>query len=230
MRVEILHGEQDKPLILTSSEVRQQVEKSWCVLVTGYFIYADPLLLHEHADGIFKRIGLDVSAADQQYVDGIVGDDDTTTVGIHIRHGDFADYKDGAYFFPFAHYRRVAESLVESHPDERIRFVICSDTEIPDDAFAGLDYRIGPNSVVGDLYALSKCDYVVGPRSTFNRWSAYWGRKPRFQVDAELGTTSFKDFKPQNDLTLPALSPQFQQVAVAAARPTTTTSRRRVVS
>ena len=36
----------------------------------------------------------------------------------------------------------------------------------------------GPRTVIGDLIALSKCDLILGPPSTFSGWAAWYGKVP----------------------------------------------------
>jgi hypothetical protein len=35
---------------------------------------------------------------------------------------------------------------------------------------------------MGDLYALAKCDYLLGTLSSFSQWASFYGNKPLYQV------------------------------------------------
>ena len=63
----------------------------------------------------------------------------------------------------------------------RQRLVVCSDEPRQMDEFPGLSVGFGPGSSVGDLYALAKCDYLIGV-STFSQWASLYGDKPFFHL------------------------------------------------
>jgi hypothetical protein len=55
----------------------------------------------------------------------------------------------------------------------------------------------GPGHVVQDMYALARCDYLLGPPSTFTIWSSFYGRVPLCHVespDQELALASFSSW------------------------------------
>jgi hypothetical protein len=35
-------------------------------------------------------------------------------------------------------------------------------------------------SAIADMYALSRCDAIIGPKSTFSAWSSFFGSVPRY--------------------------------------------------
>jgi len=35
---------------------------------------------------------------------------------------------------------------------------------------------------MGDLYALAKCDYILGPLSSYSQWASFYGNKPLYQL------------------------------------------------
>ena len=43
---------------------------------------------------------------------------------------------------------------------------------------------LGPGSVVGDLYALARCDYIMGPPSTYTQWASFYGNHPMLSLDS----------------------------------------------
>jgi hypothetical protein len=36
---------------------------------------------------------------------------------------------------------------------------------------------------VGDLYALARCDYIMGPPSTYTQWASFYGNRPMLSLD-----------------------------------------------
>ena len=99
-------------------------------------------------------------------------------IGIHVRHGDYRHWKAGKYFFPAARYAAWMHDLAAQFPDRRVAFLVCSDEPRQADEFPGLSVGFGTASPVSDLYALARCDYILGPNSTFSQWASFYGEKP----------------------------------------------------
>ena len=99
-------------------------------------------------------------------------------IGVHIRQGDYRDWKGGIHYFEteqYAHWMREAAAI---HPGKRVAFMICASDLIDFGKFGGLAVTSGPGEVVADLHALSLCDGIMGPPSTFSTWASYRGRTP----------------------------------------------------
>lgn len=99
-------------------------------------------------------------------------------IGVHIRQGNYADYRDGIYYYSSDFYRQVMAALVDFFPGRKVAFLICSNESQPLEIFAPLKIALGPGTVLGDLYSLAGCDYVIGAPSTYSLWAAFYGRKP----------------------------------------------------
>ncbi len=62
---------------------------------------------------------------------------------------------------------------------KKAKFLLCSNEKIELANFQGLDYfTIPASSGAKDLYALSKCSYIVGPPSTYSEWASFIGKVP----------------------------------------------------
>jgi hypothetical protein len=114
-------------------------------------------------------------------------------VGVHIRHHDYRAFMDGRYFYPFTTYVALMRSLAETVTPRRAAFLVCSD-EAQDPSIArGLPVTFSSMGPAHDLWALSRCDLVMGPPSTFSAWAAFLGEKPLWELqspdcDPELET------------------------------------------
>jgi hypothetical protein len=99
-------------------------------------------------------------------------------VGVHIRQGDYREWKNGVHYFEteqYAHWMRELSSLL---PGKKITFLLCASDPIDRKYFQGLTALDGPGIVISDLHALSLCDVIMGPPSTFSTWASYYGRVP----------------------------------------------------
>ncbi|QDV43150.1 hypothetical protein Enr13x_30040 [Stieleria neptunia] len=101
-------------------------------------------------------------------------------IGVHIRQGDYAGHSGGMMFFETSEYRELMDQAVATWHDQSVGFLICSNVPQPDDSFDGLTWQMGPGSEIADLTALSMCDFLIGPPSTFSEWASYVGAVPRF--------------------------------------------------
>jgi hypothetical protein len=96
-------------------------------------------------------------------------------VGVHVR---WEDYRGSANYFQRSEYHeRMAQIGSLLHP-KKVCYLICSSETLHQEDFP-LDCIITDNAEhVDDLYSLSKCDYIIGPASTFSRWASFYGGKP----------------------------------------------------
>ncbi|EDY80608.1 hypothetical protein VDG1235_222 [Verrucomicrobiia bacterium DG1235] len=191
----VINSTKRDPVFLTNEEVRKKILDARVTVVVGYYIYTDFSYLEKHGDAIRKKLAPVLKDSDVKHMESVHDGQFGKTVGIHIRRTDYIDYVGGEFYFEISHYESVARSVALNADELKVRFVICSDEEISETAFAGLDWVRGPGSMMGDLYALSTCDYVMGPHSTFNRWSAYLGNKPRYQISKKSENVGFSDFE-----------------------------------
>jgi hypothetical protein len=112
-------------------------------------------------------------------------------IGIHIRQGDYSEYRDGQWLFDLPTYHRVATYLASMFPGESVGFLISTNGSLPSCTFAGLNVYPAPGDLALDMYALAACDLIVGPPSTFSGWASFVGNTPiYFMENAERLPTS----------------------------------------
>lgn len=119
-------------------------------------------------------------------------------VGVHIRRKDFKYFLGGAYYFEdeiYAGYMSQMGNKVRK--GIKLGFLLCSDESVSHENFSNFNiFQIPKANSIEDLYALSLCDYIMGPPSTFSMWASFYGRVP------------LRIFKSENEiLTLDKFSP-----------------------
>ena len=105
--------------------------------------------------------------------------DSDIVVGVHIRHGDYATFMDGRYFYSLQQYANAMHQIVDQLPGRRVSFLVCSNSAFTPGDFAGLNVTPGPGHLVEDMYALAETDFMFGPPSTYTGWASFYGDKPR---------------------------------------------------
>lgn len=103
--------------------------------------------------------------------------------GVHMRGGDYRTWLGGKYFFTQQQYRQYMDKFLSFFPDKKIVFYIASNEPIETEVFEGLDWVNFENaSATQDLYALSKCNYIIGVLSSFNSWVSLVWEIPLFTI------------------------------------------------
>jgi hypothetical protein len=199
----IICSTKENPVILSSGRISGLILSSRISIIRGYYVYTHPSILVRHAERIRKRLALVVEQREFTFISDTRTKENSLIVGVHIRRGDYREYRGGEYFFPISMYENLARSLTINSPGRRFVFLLCSDEHIGDDAFSGMNWIRGPGTTLGDFHALSLCDLVIGPVSTFNRLSAFLGGIPRFEIEKPIASLRISDFRPVEDLTYP---------------------------
>ena len=118
-----------------------------------------------------------------------------TLVGVHVRRGDYASYRGGEWFYDWADYAGLVRRVAAMFSGRRISFLIVSNETVPRELFSGFNCSFSGEREIVDLYALSHCDYILGPPSTFSAWAAMYGCVPVWHVrskSASPGEDSFR--------------------------------------
>ncbi|MDQ1141881.1 MAG: hypothetical protein EOO44_04135 [Flavobacterium sp.] len=106
---------------------------------------------------------------------------DTLIIGIHLRRGDYIDFFDGKYYYSNEIYAKHMKSIENdaTSKGKKVSFLLCSNEKINLQHFAAFEcFQIKDCNAIMDLYALSLCDYMLGPPSTFSMWSSFYGKVP----------------------------------------------------
>lgn len=119
-------------------------------------------------------------------------------IGIHIRRGDYRSWKNGRYYFEYQTYSLVCRLLLDRFSDKRVSFCLVSNEPVPQDVFEGIPYFQTPDKTpTQDLYALSLCDHIAGPPSSFSRFAAFRGNVPiAFIVSSDSLIFNFRRLEP----------------------------------
>jgi len=54
---------------------------------------------------------------------------------------------------------------------------------------------LGTDSPVSDIFALSDCDYILGPKSTFTQWASFYGARPLLHLQGSDQVVKIEEFR-----------------------------------
>jgi len=115
-------------------------------------------------------------------------------VGVHVRQDDYRRWKNGIHFYETERYVQWMREVMERKPGKRPVFLICASNDLDESLFAGLPVIKGPGFPAGDLHALSLCDRIIAPPSTFSSWASYHGDVPLCVLQSGSSTVREEDF------------------------------------
>lgn len=108
-------------------------------------------------------------------------DPEKILIGIHVRRTDYRTFLNGEGYYEWNEYRDLMFMLVKKIGLNKVQFLVCCDELIPTDFDNGLPILNGLGSI-NDIFALSYCDLIIGPRSTFSNWAAYIGNSSLIEL------------------------------------------------
>ena len=114
--------------------------------------------------------------------------------GIHIRRADFKEHYPDLYF-PFSYYFKIINLVKKTFENKKVSFLICSDEKIPDYISNLSNIYLTDGKEISDLYALSKCDYLIGVSSTFSGWASFHGEVPLYNLKPNIKEINLSSFE-----------------------------------
>lgn len=164
---------------LGGPEVQNTIRDARIVLARGWMFRSPTDWMERHAEKIraYFRPVAEFERAGNQAVERLRQNADVI-VGVHIRHGDYREWKDGQFYFPVSRYVEWMRLLAAQLPGRKVAYLVCSDERRSEAEFPELSVGLGAGSALSDLQALSRCDYIFGPQSTFSQWASFYGNKP----------------------------------------------------
>ncbi|GAB3811504.1 hypothetical protein GCM10028895_01700 [Pontibacter rugosus] len=140
--------------------------KNKVVFVDGW-LYRDYKDFEKHAASI-RKIFTPLPKYTEQVEEVInrcmqLGD---TIIGVHIRRGDYKTYNNGKWFYEDDVYYKKMNALKQQLEAEgkKCVFLICSNEKINKNNYPGLPIVTEDRHFIVDLYALSRCHYLIGPQ------------------------------------------------------------------
>ncbi|WP_289108562.1 alpha-1,2-fucosyltransferase [uncultured Dubosiella sp.] len=105
-------------------------------------------------------------------------------IGVHIRRGDYRNWRNGEYFFDDEIYKWYIDQLVKCFPNKNLTVFIFSNEVVNKSFFLDNNYDlIIPNGTAEeDFHLMTKMDYIIGPPSTFSGVASFLKNIPRYII------------------------------------------------
>ncbi len=148
-------------------------------LLTLGWLFRSQLLFNRHADAV--RDHFQIALQHRQRVDCLIAAiraESDVIVGVHIRHGDYANFMNGQYFYSVSQYADTMRNIAQQLTGQRVAFLVCSNIAIDQSDFGELRVHFGPGHIIEDMYAMAEADLLVGPPSTYTGWASFYGDVP----------------------------------------------------
>lgn len=189
---------------LSSTEFLDIARRRRLVLLQGWR-YRNEAVVRKHADAI--RDYFQPLAEHRENVARAVkearGDADVL-VGVHIRHGDFAEYAGGKFFYTTSQYADMMRQMQSQLAPKKVRFLACSNAPQDMKEFGDLPVTMGPGHLLEDMYSLAGCDYIFGAPSTYTIWASFFGQVPSCLVEDPDTPLALDDFAVNDSLSEPS--------------------------
>lgn len=121
---------------------------------------------------------------------------ESIVVGIHIRRGDYREWQNGRFNYCDIVYTKAMtrmSSLIKMHYDIATKYIIFSNEQV--NIESELINEISRNTWYIDHKLMSKCDYLIGPPSTFTMWASYIGKNKYLHLYNQENSFELIDFK-----------------------------------
>jgi hypothetical protein len=117
-------------------------------------------------------------------------------IGVHIRRGDYQTFQGGKYYYENSVYLKYMTQIYEIFQQEQksVVFLLCSNETISE-VFNQFEVYTGTGHLIEDLYCLAKCDYLMGPTSTYTSWASIYGNVPLCHLQTRDQVLQLSDFK-----------------------------------
>lgn len=96
-------------------------------------------------------------------------------MAVHFRRGDYKLFNGGKWYYENEDFLSWMKMIYDE--DNSLHFLIFSNEKVDLNIFRkyNLPVSIMDGTAIEDLCCMSKCDYIMGPPSTFSWWASYIG-------------------------------------------------------
>ena len=165
-------------------------------IFTDWISFANPELCNKHYDKIKEYFDFkDEFKKKCEKLLPTKSTGDLCLIAVHLRMGDYKEWKDGKYYYSISTFVNQMNSLYNEKPNSH--FVVFSNEIIDKTIFENVPYGVTfmNGTAQEDLCCMSLCDYIIGPPSTYSAWAGYIGNKELIWMKEDDVIYKFSDFQ-----------------------------------
>lgn len=163
---------------MESKNLLHEATQTKCFLYCGWGFRNEHLFI-KHAEFIrnfFTPLSYYLQQIEKKF--NLAKKEDELLIGVHIRHGDYQTHEAGKYFYSIEQYKHKMRETEKLFIDKKIKFFISSDEKSDEKNFSSFNCVFNSQHFLMDLYSLAKCDFIIGPPSTYSMWASFYGKVP----------------------------------------------------
>lgn len=184
-----------KKILKISAKAKYDVKRRGKIQIfTDWIPMKDAIVFAKHQPEIRRYFGINpqIEAKCTKLI-GKIRDNESILVGVHIRRGDYKTFNSGDWYYTDEEYLNWMKSLSK---EVRVKFVLFSNEPLDLAKFTDSNCEVVKmeGNAVEDLCCMSKCDYIMGPPSTYSWWAAMYGNCKRLILENRNMECSWDDF------------------------------------
>jgi len=170
------------------------------LMICKGFGFRDPLNFEKHQNQLREIFALNdtVTSSVFQFQDQLNISESTIVIGFHIRRADYASYNSGRYFFSdddWIHWFQEIKDVFQVQ-GKKVLGLLFSDEDVSHLTSNIDNFHLGSGDMYEDLEMMNRCDYLLGPPSTFSGWASFMGNVPILRLENSRQTIRKEDFSP----------------------------------
>lgn len=173
-----------KPYEINNSEFIRKAKRK-IVFILGWY-FEDQENIQKH-----KNLMLKTWRPNEEYTDEVerlyarYKKNHDLLIGVHIRRGDYKNFNGGKWFYDTEdYYHKITEMAgMPEFAGKRLAFIVCSNETVSGYA-DGENFSVFCESrhMIVDIFLLARCDYILGPPSTFSIFASFYGSVPTYLI------------------------------------------------
>ncbi|RHR28703.1 hypothetical protein DWX43_12235 [Clostridium sp. AF19-22AC] len=184
---------ESKKVIMVGTNHQESIKKALSqdmLIKHRVFLYGWPFYDLEalRATGDMIRTYFAPTSEMKQKIQGLLcgikkGKEDCLLIGIHLRKGDYKEWRNGEFYYTNDIYKQYMLDIALSMK-ERCIFVMFSNEPVETSEFidSAYDIYVSHGTAYEDFHLMERCDYLVGPPSSFSGLASFFGKVPRYMM------------------------------------------------
>ncbi|MES2568232.1 MAG: alpha-1,2-fucosyltransferase [Bacteroidota bacterium] len=122
---------------------------------------------------------------------------DLINIAIHIRRGDYKEWENGKYYYEDETYLKAIEKMSQLINAPFRVLLFTNDDHLNNNLYLNSHSNtyFSKQDVKSDHYLMSRCDYIIGPPSSFSGWASYIGNTKLFHLKDKSCDFTLDDFE-----------------------------------